>query len=120
MTFKYRNIAAIAKDAGINPRTLQAAVKTYEQSGTITPALQDAITFLQENENLLLEDLTSGLGWTPGRVLAIGLLHFWDSKDIARCPNCHSAQMYPPEIPVFEQDYEHTCSKCETKFIVQL
>lgn len=122
------NLAAIAEDAGISPRTLQKAVEKYNETGEATPALQQATMFLASLDETPYDELATeqmqgylkdlqrmGEHWTVGHILSIALLHFWHSEEIVRCPKCESAIAYPPEIPILESSAKDNCSRCGTE-----
>ncbi len=134
INFDLINLSALAQACDIQPRTLQMAVKKYQEDGTLTPSLHTALQYLQMNTNYqyahnellteqmlgYMEDLTTGLCWTPGKVLSFALIDFWHKDNIARCPNCHSAQLYPPEVPLSDEVIDVTCNKCQTEFKVEI
>lgn len=136
--FDLYKLSVVARLAGVEPRTLTAAVKKYKKTGEATPTLSQVNDFLAnfQDDDLIYDVLATSQmqsyladlrrmkdftnenreNWTTGRILSVALLEFWHSKSVARCTKCETAICYPDEIVSIEENktIDIECSRCGT------
>lgn len=134
INFELLNLTALAEAAGVEPRTLRAAVKKFEKEGHATPALIQVMNYyyqqgqpdhdlsevFTEQNIAYLEAMRRGLGWDYGKSLAWALVNFYNSGEIVFCPKCSEPLCCPMEIPISGETHPFECGNCGTETEVEL